>query len=128
MRAAVMYPPEVMNYNIRSLGMGVYTFATNGAGLLVTFAFPYALEAIGWKTYMINGAWDFVQIAVIVWTWVETRGKSLEEVDELLDGTTHNNAEVILGISAKAADAGEQPISADAMKKDFVQANVKPVD
>jgi hypothetical protein len=111
-----MYPPEVLNYSIRSVGMGIYTFITNGAGLLVTFAFPYALEAIGWKTCkqwprpmfhtmmhsnqlvdMINGAWDFVQLAVIVWTWVETKDKTLEDIDELLDGTVHHNAPVIMG-------------------------------
>lgn len=62
----VMYPPEVLNYSIRRVGMGFYTFFANGAGLMVTFAFPYAFDAIGWKTYMINGCWNFVQIAVVV--------------------------------------------------------------
>lgn len=74
---------------------GIYTFLTNGAGLLVTFAFPYALDNIGWKTYMINGAWDFVQIAVIAWSWVETKGRTLEEIDEQLDGV---QKQVILGV------------------------------
>ena len=99
---SVMYPPEVLNYSIRSVGMGVYTFFANGAGLLVTFAFPYALDAIGWKTYMINGCWDFVQIAVVVFTWVETKGRTLEEIDESLDGKIHFDIEgdlpVVLGV------------------------------
>lgn len=82
---SVLYPPEVLNYSIRSVGMGIYTFFANGAGLMVTFAFPYALDRIGWKTYMINGAWDFVQLAVVLWTWVETKGRTLEQIDESLD-------------------------------------------
>ena len=46
-------------------------------------AFPYALDAIGWKTYMINGAWDVVQVVFVIIYWVETKGKSLEEIDEI---------------------------------------------
>ena len=53
---ACLYPPEVMNYSMRSLGMGIYTAIGNAVGLFTVWAFPYALEAIGWKTYMINGA------------------------------------------------------------------------
>lgn len=46
---------------------------------------------------MINGAWDFVQIAVIAWSWVETKGRTLEEIDEQLevDGV---RKQVILGV------------------------------
>lgn len=50
---------------------------------MVTFAFPYALAAIGWKTYMINGAWDVLEIAFLIYFWVETKGKTLEEIDEV---------------------------------------------
>ncbi len=53
---------------------------------MVTMAFPIALEAIGWKTYMINGAWDVLQVVFIMVYWVETKGKTLEEIDENFDG------------------------------------------
>jgi hypothetical protein len=46
---------------------------------MVTFAFPYTLEAIGWKTYMINGAWDVLELLFVLFFWFETKGKSLEE-------------------------------------------------
>ncbi|RFU27656.1 hypothetical protein B7463_g8683, partial [Scytalidium lignicola] len=87
----VLYPPEVLNYAIRANGMAVYTFFANGVGLMVTFAFPYALAAIGWKTYMINGAWDVLELAFVLLYWVETKGKTLEEVDELIDGEKHSD-------------------------------------
>lgn len=87
----VLYPPEVLNYSIRSVGMGIYTFLVNGFGLMVTFAFPFALEAIGWKTYMINGAWDVIQLVVVLVFWVETRGRTLEEIDANLDGVMHSD-------------------------------------
>lgn len=58
---------------------------------MVTMAFPYALAAIGWKTYMINGVWDVLQVVFIAWYWIETSGKTLEEVDELIDGEKHSD-------------------------------------
>lgn len=79
----VLYPPEVLNFSIRANGLAIYTFFANAVGLLVTFAFPYALEAIQWKTYMINGAWDVLELAFVLYFWVETKGKSLEEIDEV---------------------------------------------
>lgn len=35
---------------------------------------------------MINGAWDVLQVLYVVWCWVETKGKTLEEIDELFGG------------------------------------------
>jgi len=55
------------------------------------FAFPFALVAIGWKTYMINGAYDVVIIGLMAWYWVETKGTSLEEIDRVIDGEKHSN-------------------------------------
>jgi hypothetical protein len=49
---------------------------------MVTFAMPYALEAIGWKTYMINGVWDVFEFVFLIIFWVEMKGKTLEEIDE----------------------------------------------
>jgi hypothetical protein len=90
---ASIYPPEVLNYSIRSTGIGVYQFFTNGFGLMATMVFPYALNRIGWKTYMINGAWDVLQLIFVVIFWVETKGKTLEEIDELFDGVRHSNVD-----------------------------------
>ncbi|KAL7952599.1 general substrate transporter [Trichoderma compactum] len=63
----VLYPPEILSFEIRGVGMGIYTFATKCCGLLVTMAVPFGLQAIGWKFYMVNGC------------------LILEEVDELFD-------------------------------------------
>lgn len=94
----VLYPPEVLNYSIRSAGMGLYTFITNGVGLLVTFAFPFALDKIGYKTYMINGAWDVLELLFVVFYWVETNGRTLEDMEDSLDPA---KMDTIMGVSAK---------------------------
>lgn len=52
---------------------------------------PIALFNIGWKTYMINGAWDIAMLIVILYYWIETKGKTLEEIDELIEGKKHSD-------------------------------------
>ncbi|KAL7908042.1 hexose transporter [Trichoderma velutinum] len=83
---ATMYPPEVLNYSLRALGMSIYTFCFYGSGLAVTFVFPTALDTIGWKLYMINGGWDILQTVFVAWYWVETKGLTLEGIDRVFDG------------------------------------------
>lgn len=94
----VLYPPEVLNYSIRSVGMGLYTFIVNGLGLMVTFSFPFALERIGWKTYMINGAWDVLELLYVIIYWVETKGRTLEDIDNSLDPV---KLQTIIGVGLK---------------------------
>jgi len=85
----VMYPAEVLNYSTRATGMGIYVFWANGMGLMITFAFPFALAAIGWQTYMINGAFNVFVLAFVLYFWYETKGRTLEEMDVLFDGEKH---------------------------------------
>ncbi|KPM40997.1 hypothetical protein AK830_g5556 [Neonectria ditissima] len=103
----VLYPPEVLNYSIRGAGMGLYTFLTNGLGLMVTFAFPFALEKIGWKTYMINGAWDVLELLFVVVYWVETNGRTLEDIDDSLDPV---KMQTILGVGLKEQETFVQDL------------------
>lgn len=67
---------------------------------MVTMSFPYALEAIGWKTYMINGAWDVVQLIYVMIFWVETKGRTLEGIDEIFDGIRHSDGPSVNEVAA----------------------------
>ncbi|KAE9569162.1 Lactose permease [Colletotrichum fructicola] len=81
----VLYPPEVLNYSIRSNGMAAWTFAITCGGLFSVFVWPFALAAIGWKTYIINAGWDAVQFAFVAYFWIETKGLTLEEINAKFD-------------------------------------------
>lgn len=59
--------------------------------LFALFAWPQALKAIGWKSYMINGAWNVVQVIFVAYLFVETKGKTLEEIDAIFDGQKHSD-------------------------------------
>jgi hypothetical protein len=76
----------------------------------VTFAFPFALAKIGWKTYMINATWDVLEVIFIVLVWVETSNKTLEEIDELIDGEMHSDAPVLVAVMA-----GDVEVTGDKM-------------
>lgn len=86
-----LVPAEVLNYRIRANGMSFFGFVLNATALWGVFAFPFALEGVGWKTYMINGAWDVLVFGFIWWYWVEIRGMTLEEIDEVMDGVKHSD-------------------------------------
>lgn len=85
-----IYPPEILNYRIRNIGIAWFGIWQNMILLIPIFAFPIAIEAIGWKIYMLNGAWDVFELLVIIFYWVETRNLSLEEVSALFDGEVHS--------------------------------------
>ncbi|KAF2109376.1 general substrate transporter [Lophiotrema nucula] len=87
----VLYPPEVLSFDIRAVGMGIYTFTTKLCGLFVTMVVPFGLAAISWKVYIINASVDILMVLFVVVFWVETRGLTLEEVDKLFDGEKHSD-------------------------------------
>jgi MFS family permease len=86
-----LYPSEVLNYSIRANGVAFSSFSLNAFAVLLVYVMPIGINNIGWKMYMINGSWDIIIIVLIAVYWVETKGKSLEEIDALFDGEVHSS-------------------------------------
>ncbi|KAK1763177.1 general substrate transporter [Phialemonium atrogriseum] len=80
-----LYPVEVLSFEMRAKGMAFSSLAVNAAGLLNQFAWPVAMRNIGWKTYIIFTVQDCVQAAVIYMLIPETKGRTLEELDEIFN-------------------------------------------
>ncbi|KAL2104798.1 hypothetical protein VUR80DRAFT_9627 [Thermomyces stellatus] len=80
-----LYPVEVLSFEIRAKGMAFSSLAVNAAGLLNQFAWPVSMEKINWKTYIIFTIWDAVQVAVVYFLIPETKGRTLEELDEIFE-------------------------------------------
>jgi MFS family permease len=87
----VLYPPEVLPFDIRAVGMGIYTLVTKLCGLFVAMVIPFGMEAISWRVYIINASVDILFVVFVVIIWVETRGLTLEEVDKVFDGVKHSD-------------------------------------
>lgn len=100
-----MYAPEVLSYNMRANGIAMQGILIKSCGVLVTLAFPYMLESIGWKSYVINASWNILLWLYIWFQWVETKGLTLEEVDRIFDG------EVLVGAPVESAETGEVVVS-----------------
>jgi MFS family permease len=109
----VLYPPEILSYEIRGKthvharkwdasatvtndfttgsGMALYTLTTKLLGLITLMVWPFSLQDIGWKTFMWNGALNIIMVIGVIIYWVETKGLTLEEVDEKFDGVKHSD-------------------------------------
>lgn len=96
-----MYQPEVLSYNIRATGMAMFTLVAKTCGVFVTMVFPYLFESIGWKTYMLNASWNVLFFIWVYFFWVETKGKTLEEIDILFDGVKHSDVPDLHKITEK---------------------------
>ncbi|KAK8853043.1 hypothetical protein IAR55_003744 [Kwoniella newhampshirensis] len=79
------YCAEVLANHTRAKGMGVHVIMSNCTNLYNTFVTAIALDDIGWKYYIIFVALNLIY--AVVWNvfGVETRGRTLEELDTVFD-------------------------------------------
>lgn len=80
-----LYPSECLSYETRAKGMALYAFAVSCASFLNTYAGPIALGNITWRYYIVYVVWDLFEAAVIWWCAVETKGRTLEELNEIFE-------------------------------------------
>jgi hypothetical protein len=122
---AFLYPPEVLNYSIRANGLGVDTFVTYGSGLLLVFCLPFALVAVAWKTYVINASCNLLLLAFICFFWVETKGKTLEEIDELFEGTKHSDVPNLKDVETGKAALSVLNVETAGQPSEVISRNVE---
>ena len=80
-----IYPAEVMRTDMRAKGMWLFQFTAGLAGFVNTFAAPVALANIGYWFYVFFVFWDLFELVVIYLFFVETKGRTLEELDEVFE-------------------------------------------
>ena len=73
----VLYPVEVLSYEMRAKGFALSGLVINAACLLNQFAWPVAFASIRWKTYVILMFWCFFQAAVMYLVIPETKGRTV---------------------------------------------------
>ncbi|EAW24595.1 uncharacterized protein NFIA_041730 [Aspergillus fischeri NRRL 181] len=97
----IAYPAEIWTYSLRSKGVALTYMCTYLALIFNQFINPIAMDAIGWKYYVVYICL-LVVILINVWlTYPETRGYSLEEMVVVFD-----EVEADGGIATKASDMG----------------------
>ncbi|KAJ7498572.1 general substrate transporter [Mycena latifolia] len=80
-----VYPSECLNFSARSKGLALYALVINLGSLANSFAGAVAFQKIGWKYMLVPAAWDVVEVVVVWFCAVETKGRTLEELDEIFE-------------------------------------------
>jgi MFS family permease len=75
-----LYPVECLRYESRAKGMGMYNFFVNIAGFYNTFVTEIAFSGASWRYYFLFIFWDAFEVAFIYFMFVETKGRTLEEL------------------------------------------------
>jgi sugar porter (SP) family MFS transporter len=76
-----LYPVECLGYEQRAKGVAFASMCTSATALVNLFATPIALEYIQWKTYGIWIATCSLQAVYYYFFMVETKGRTLEEMN-----------------------------------------------
>ncbi|CAM1502504.1 Fc.00g044880.m01.CDS01 [Cosmosporella sp. VM-42] len=80
-----IYPAEVLGNDMRPNGMMLFQITSGAAGFVNTFAAPVALTNIRYWFYVFFVFWDIFELIFIYFFFVETRGRTLEELDEVFE-------------------------------------------
>ncbi|KXS98241.1 hypothetical protein AC578_6274 [Pseudocercospora eumusae] len=80
------YPCEIWPYHLRSRGLAVVGITTAVAIVFNTFVNPIALDAIGWKYYIVYIAIIVTYGLTAYFYYPETRGHTLEQIATIFDG------------------------------------------
>ncbi|KAH7310762.1 general substrate transporter [Stachybotrys elegans] len=76
-------PPEVFTTELRAKANAVVQVIHYSISLIITQCSPIALAAVGWRYYILFVLTNAMCALVFVFLYPETRGKSLEEIDEI---------------------------------------------
>lgn len=79
------YMLEILPFTLRAKGITVFNTAQMCSGIFNGFVNPIALDAIGWKYYIVYVVLVIVWGVMIWFCYPETKGYSLEEVALIFD-------------------------------------------
>jgi len=87
-----LYAVECLENRTRAKGSGANFLFLNVAMVVNTYGISVGMEAIGWKLYLVYIGWIMVEIVVIYFFFVETAGKTLEEMSEIFEAPNSRKA------------------------------------
>jgi hypothetical protein len=79
------YPSEIFPSKIRAKAVSLATASNWFWNCVLAFAVPGLLEKISWKMYMIFGTFNGLALVHMFLCAPETKGRTLEEMDEVFD-------------------------------------------
>ena len=87
-----LYAVECLENRTRAKGSGLNFLFLNIAMVVNTYGISVGIEKIKWKLYLVFIAWICIELVVIYFFFVETAGKTLEELKEIFEAPNPRNA------------------------------------
>ncbi|GIK07241.1 hypothetical protein Aspvir_002899 [Aspergillus viridinutans] len=81
----VAYPVETVTTKQRSIYFAITMFTINVTAFISSYMSPVGIDNIGWRYYIPTCVWNAILFVVIYFTFVETKGLTLEEIATLFD-------------------------------------------
>ncbi|KAF4429027.1 High-affinity glucose transporter [Colletotrichum fructicola] len=111
------YPPEILKYTQRARGVGVGQALGYLVGAGLSYAIPLAIQNLSWRYYILNCLWNVPIFVVIWWLFPETKGKTLEEIDSIFDGSAAKSSlQVIEGLPDPFIEGGHHEVKLKELK------------
>ena len=82
----VSYTVEILPYKIRAKGLTLCFCFTALSGVFNQYVNPIGLKELSWKFYFVYIAVLVIEVFMIYFYYVETRGLPLEEIARVFDG------------------------------------------
>jgi len=80
-----LYAVECLENRTRAKGSGLNFLFLNVAMVVNTYGISVGILKIGWKLYLVYIIWIVIELVIIYFFFVETAGKTLEEMNEIFD-------------------------------------------
>ncbi|KAG9313571.1 hexose transporter [Chiua virens] len=82
----ISYTVEILPYNLRAKGLCLFNFTVSLALIFNQYVNPIALDALGWKYYLVYVCWLAFEFIFLWFFILETKNRTLEETAALFDG------------------------------------------
>lgn len=90
--SATLYPMEVLDNRSRAKGSAIKFVFLNIAFMTNTFGISVGIRVLEWRLYIIYTCWIAFEITCIYFFFVETKGKTLEELKDVFESKNPRKA------------------------------------
>ncbi|KAK5447933.1 hypothetical protein LTS15_009432 [Exophiala xenobiotica] len=121
-----IYPAEVMSNEMRAKGMFLFQITAGLASFVNTFAAPVALKNIGYWFYVFFVFWDCFEFVFIYFFFVETKGRTLEELDEVFEAKNPRKASTMKVLVRKQETVDQHGVHNVSITESSIQPTSRP--